>query len=351
MLPCASAAIPWPSSAISPASMPPEPCAPAPRGASPRITCTASFASGHSSCAGRASGSNCRCSARRPPAPTTSAAPTAGNTPSRNASSRRGGLAIDAGAGDGEGLFLARVLGASGEVIALERDEAALAAMATNAALNDLGQLTVIPVHAEGDAPAAYPALDAVCGERDPDFIVIEAVGEEAAILAVLMPSWRAAHPSPGDLPVPPRPARGDGIPRRAPRTPGLPLLRVRRPHQHAAPPRLAQSPLAPPSRRPRCRGSHIPHPRGTPRNSISRPAAVPGDRRRALPRALQPLRLLPLLDVRVVPAEQDFRHAPAVVLRRPRVLWMLQQPVRERLLRRRLVPRARPAHAGSRRR
>ncbi|MFN8507510.1 MAG: hypothetical protein U0547_08085 [Dehalococcoidia bacterium] len=98
---------------------------------------------------------------------------------------RRGGLAIDVGAGDGvQALFLARVLGASGEVIALERDEAALAAMATNAALNELGQLTVLPVTPEGDAPAAYPLLDDVCGERDPDFIVIEAAGEEVAILA-----------------------------------------------------------------------------------------------------------------------------------------------------------------------
>jgi len=56
--------------------------------------------------------------------------------------------------------------------------------MATNAALNEFDQLTVIPVRADGDEPTPYPDLDAVCGERDPDLIVIEAVGEEAAILA-----------------------------------------------------------------------------------------------------------------------------------------------------------------------
>lgn len=100
---------------------------------------------------------------------------------------RRGDLAVDVGAGGGVmTLFLARQVGAAGEVIALERDRTALDELTTNLALNELDQVTVRsaePTETDGqDEP--YPPLDAVVGERDPDIAVLQAPAETAQILA-----------------------------------------------------------------------------------------------------------------------------------------------------------------------
>lgn len=95
---------------------------------------------------------------------------------------RRGDLVVDIGANDGvTALFAGRLAGAAGEVIAVERDLIALDRLTNNVALNDMEQVTIVsPERDDG----ALPALTEVCGDRDPALIVIEASGEEAAVLA-----------------------------------------------------------------------------------------------------------------------------------------------------------------------